>query len=373
MRIVIVSESLSVGGAEGQAVLSAVELAKLGHIVEIVTYYPGNHYEAVLSAHDIPVVVVDASGPFRFKRVTAMAREFRRFNADVAHGFGVISGRYVQMAGRLAGVPCLYSGGRDTLIRSSYCRLIGGWLTRGKRSAGWIANSSVVKDAVIENFRVAEDKVHVVPNGVSADRLTSKLNPAQARGQFGLKADDSVVTMVANLRSEKNHAMALEVARKVLGVRSGVTFLFAGEGPERDRIEHMIAEWDLAGHVRLLGRCSEVADLFRATDVAILTSLREGLPNTLIEASCAGVPCVSTDNGGASDVIVDGETGYLVPIDDVDAMSQRILELLDDRTRRDRMGQAAASYARNKFSPEALGRNLVDVYERGLEMVGMRQ
>jgi glycosyltransferase involved in cell wall biosynthesis len=373
MRIVIVSESLSVGGAEGQAVLSAVELAKLGHDVEIVTYYPGNHYEDVLSTHEIPVVVVEAPGPFRFKRVTRMAREFKRFNADVAHGFGVISGRYVQMAGRLAGVACLYSGGRDTLIRSSYCRLTGALLTRGRRSAGWIANSSVVKEAVIENFGISEEKVHVVPNGVSMERLDSDLTPDQARQKWEIDADSAILTMVANLRSEKNHAMALRVVQKVLMQHPNAVLLLAGGGPEQERVEHMIDEWDLASHVKLLGRCSEVADLFRATDVAVLTSLREGLPNTLIEASCAGVPCVSTDNGGASDVIVDGETGYLVPIDDVDAMSQRILELLDDRTRRDRMGQAAASYARNKFSPEALGRNLVDVYERGLEMVGMRR
>jgi glycosyltransferase involved in cell wall biosynthesis len=161
--------------------------------------------------------------------------------------------------------------------------------------------------------------------------------------------------------------MALRVAQRMASSSPETVFLMVGDGPERESLHRMARDLNLNASVRFLGERSDVGDLLCVTDVAILTSPSEGLPNVLIEAGLAGVPSVSTDNGGAGIVVVPEKTGFLVPKEDDLAMSRRIQDLLQDDALRRRLGESARERMEKEFSMKALGDRLMEVYQEGLE------
>ena len=111
-----------------------------------------------------------------------------------------------------------------------------------------------------------------------------------------------------------------------------------------------------------MGWMSDVETVYSASDVVVLTSDNEGMPVSLIEAALAGRPCVTTDVGGASEVVVSGTTG-IVTATDVGALAAAVARLLDDEELRQTMGAAAAARAHRFFGAERLGKDIAGIYE----------
>jgi glycosyltransferase involved in cell wall biosynthesis len=117
----------------------------------------------------------------------------------------------------------------------------------------------------------------------------------------------------------------------------------------------------LGESVRFLGWRSDLAVLFAATDIAILSSDNEGMPVTLIEASMAGVPCVTTDVGSAREVVLDGKTGFVVKTESV-ALANAVVRILNDDGLRDAMGRAAIDHTEQNFGTARLVQDHIDLY-----------
>ncbi len=364
MNVAIIVDGLIAGGAERQAILTAAQVGGRGHAAHVVACSPGNDYTAFCKDLGVEVVHVTARGPLRLGRVSGLTRHLSRRRVDVVHAFKGSPSTYGRLAARLAGVPCVFGGYRALLRPSWPFRLVNRVLSWG--TAGWIVNSERVRRTVVADYGVPGERVHVVHNAVHPSTYESRLTRAEARALFGIAERTTAVTMIANLRPEKNHEMVLRVARRLIDAGADVVFLLAGEGPERAPLERAIARMALDRHVRLLGHVANTHDLLRATDIAVLTTVAEGLPNALLEAGAAGVPCISTENGGASEVVLPGRTGYLVLVNDDDAMVTRLQELAADAGRRAAMGAAAREHVLARFSPEALGDRILAVYAAGL-------
>jgi glycosyltransferase involved in cell wall biosynthesis len=225
-----------------------------------------------------------------------------------------------------------------------------------------VALSETHRQYLAGALKLEASKLDVIGTGVDLDRFHDRTPRAQARERAGLPAGAPLVGIVAALRPEKNHAMflrsALAVAQRVPEAR----FFVAGDGPERGTIERLRRELGLVDRVLMLGSRSDIADLFRAADVAVLSShsLVETLPITLMEAAACGTPIVATDVGSVRDIVVDGENGYLVPPGDEAAFAARIAELLADLPLRERMGGAGREFARSHFDE----RDMIRKYER---------
>ncbi|MBK7366706.1 MAG: glycosyltransferase [Candidatus Eisenbacteria bacterium] len=145
-----------------------------------------------------------------------------------------------------------------------------------------------------------------------------------------------------------------------------------GDGPERAKIEAEIAAHGLGEVVLMLGARRDIPQLWPAMDVAVLSShpVVETLPVTLLEAHACGVPGVSTDVGSVRDVIAQGETGWLVPIGDVDALARRLTQLLRDEPERRRMGEAARVRAVREFDLANMVKAYEDLFVRTAEGEG---
>jgi glycosyltransferase involved in cell wall biosynthesis len=140
--------------------------------------------------------------------------------------------------------------------------------------------------------------------------------------------------------------------------------VIAGEGELRPSLERQIKEHHLEKHVLLAGFRPDVLSLHKAFDIFVMSSVTEGLGTSLLDAMACGKPIVATTAGGIPEVVVDGETGFLVRPRDHEAMGSAIVKLLKDATLRERMGAAGLIRARKKFSAERMVQETLRVYKR---------
>ncbi|MEI7449131.1 MAG: glycosyltransferase [Desulfomonile sp.] len=362
MKIAIITQNLARGGAEKQAILSVVALQRLGYDAKLISLGANNDFGEMILRNGVRLQAITARGFLRYRRLLLLWRLLRDQQSDVVHCFDMVSSAHGRLAAWIAGVPKIFGGVRDDqtppfLVRS--VNRLGNLFT-----CKWIANAERCKAALIRDLHVQGKHVFVVRNAIIMDDHKGNLSPADAKRRFAIDVECPCVTMIANLRPEKNHEMFLRVARKILDSGRKVSFVAAGDGPRRVDLEQMSLSMNLQKHVRFLGRCDNINELLRATDVVLHTSYFEGTPNSLLEAGAQEVPCVACASGGVSEVVQDGLTGFLVPPDDDEAMVERTVQLLSDDALRLEMGQQFKDQIQANYSLEALGRNLLAVYRQ---------
>jgi glycosyltransferase involved in cell wall biosynthesis len=142
--------------------------------------------------------------------------------------------------------------------------------------------------------------------------------------------------------------------------------LIVGDGPDRAPVEAEIRRLGLDGRVRLAGERSDVPALLADSDVFVLSSRSEGLPVSVLEAMAAGLPVVASDVGGLRELVVDGETGLLIPPGDATALAAALSHLIEDRDLRPALGAAGRARAEELFDLAAFRRAHVELYEREL-------
>ncbi len=231
-----------------------------------------------------------------------------------------------------------------------------------------VANAEAVKEQLIQQG-VSRDKVAIIYNGIDLSRFHLNGNANQALQRLSLANIQGrpVVTMVANFEYRiKDHPMLLRAARRVKEEVPEVVFIVAGEGDFRKETQKLAEELELTDTCLFIRRCPNVPDLLAASDICVLTSQAEGFSNSILEYMAAGRAVVTTDVGGASEAIVEGETGHLVKAGDDRAMAERIISLLRDSDRRRAMGLKARHLVEQRFSPESRLANTSALYQKFL-------
>jgi glycosyltransferase involved in cell wall biosynthesis len=221
-----------------------------------------------------------------------------------------------------------------------------------------------VSNAVTDELRytwprgASSNRIRLVRNGVDEVGLRATcMTKADARATLGLSTTAPVLALVGHFRPEKGHAVLLDAL--AMSARRDLQVLFAGrdDGLEAATSLHA-ARLGVSTQVRFLGFRRDVSTVVAAADVLVMPSLREGLPVALLEACAIGTPVVATPAGGIGDVIIDGETGRLVPIGNAAALAAAIGDALADPASARRMASAAAARVAAMFSLEAM----VDAY-----------
>jgi glycosyltransferase involved in cell wall biosynthesis len=193
---------------------------------------------------------------------------------------------------------------------------------------------------------------HVVPLGIDLHRFGSG-QPALRNGR--------VIGNVARLAHQKGQRYLLEAAPAVLERHPDVRFVIVGDGELRTELERQAAP--LGDRVLFTGARADVPDLLASFDVFAFPSLYEGLCLAVIEAQAAGVPVVATPVGGIRETVVDGETGFVCPPRDPQALAERILYCLDHPDEARRVAASARERVRARFSKERMVEETVRLYE----------
>ena len=192
-------------------------------------------------------------------------------------------------------------------------------------------------------------------------RKTDEAKNDEPRGSQTARRQ-TIIVSVTRLDPIKNVGMLLRAADELRGYRSDWEIRIVGNGLCRSELERFVASRGLAPSVRFLGYRDDVPDVLAQADIAVLTSVKEGLPRGLMEPMAMGLPVVATDVKGNRQVVVEGLCGFLVPLDDHVALAQRLMLLIDDLDLRRRMGRKAYQRARESFDERNVIRSLLNIY-----------
>ncbi|MFA4890436.1 MAG: glycosyltransferase family 4 protein [Candidatus Paceibacterota bacterium] len=208
-----------------------------------------------------------------------------------------------------------------------------------------IAVSEAVKESLKKYQPFYASKIVTLYNGV--------VIPTDGDSRASRDSKEVKILNVGGIRRQKDQLFLLEVFKKIIGTNKKVRLFIVGDGPERRNLENFIIRENLGNFVKITGRISDekiLADYYRQSDIFALSSLWEGCPNALLEAMAYGLAPVSTEVGGATEIIEDGKSGFLVPVGDKDAFFNKINILINNSGLRNQIGREARNRVKNKYS-----------------------
>ena len=310
-----------------------------------------------------PKTEMDLSAAWRLSRL------LKSLKPDVVHAHdphGVaMAGLALSMSTQLAKPPLIASRRVDFHIR-------GGRMSRWKyrQVDCFICASEAIRQMLVSDG-VPEARTVTVHEGIDLGHVAAA-PPARLHEELFLPHGAPVVGNVAALVPHKGQRHLIEAAALVVRQVPDARFVIAGEGELRPTLERTIREHRLEKHVLLAGFRPDVLSLHKSFDLFVMSSITEGLGTSLLDAMASAKPIVATDTGGIPEVVVDGVTGFLVQPRDHQGMAAAIVRLLKDPQLRQRMGEAGAVRAREKFSAERMVEGTVQVYQR-VAVLGHRE
>jgi len=235
-------------------------------------------------------------------------------------------------------------------------------LSRAARSAGRIlAVSQAVRDAWLCHFPQSEPKCEIVPGGADTDAIRPcEMDRLSARQQWNLPEGVPVALCVARLMEDKG----IDVLLRALAHAPEWFALVVGEGPQREALLRLASEVGVGERVRFTGFLPVLDSVWAACDVAVIPSRREGLGLFALEAMAAEKPVIASESGGLSEVVLPGETGWLVTPDDPTAFAHALQQALSLRSLWHDMGKRGREYVMQHFTWERTVQRLLECYRR---------
>ena len=354
-------------GGQNQVLATVLGLRSLGHRTLLVAHSNGELRRRAEEGLDLvslaPKTEMDLSAAWRLSRI------LKQLTPDVVHAHdphGVaMAGLALSMSTRLVKPPLVAARRVDFHLRGSS---LSRWKYR--QVDCFICASEAIRQMLIGDG-VPAGRTVTVHEGIDLEHVDAA-TPASLHEELWLPHHAPIVGNVAALVPHKGQRHLIEAARLVLPQVPDARFVIAGEGELRPALERQIKEHHLEKHVLLAGFRPDVLSLHKAFDIFVMSSVTEGLGTSLLDAMAAGKPVVATRAGGIPEVVVDGETGFLVPPRDHAAMATAIVKLLKDDGLRRRMGEAGRTRACTMFSAERMVKETLRVYERVKKEEGKR-
>lgn len=369
-RILLLNTLLEAGGAQKAMLQLARGLRDRGHEITVATMYDkAGCREAFEQRFGVPIVDLEmkpapsdrADRPGKLGKlwhagrgVRRLRRLLRRQRIEVLQTFSHYSNVLGPMVARGTGVRVCVTSQRMRLEgRSPWLLRADRWISRSRLAQRMVAVSESVRTYCIEDEGIAPDHVVTIANGLDIENWPSNGQAADRtslRQTLGIEPDAPMVTTVARLHPQKGYEHLLEAVPGVLEAHPSAHFVWVGDGELEDALSQRIHSAKLEGRVHLTGARSDVPDLLAASDLFVLPSLWEGMPNAVLEAMAAGLPVVATAVDGTPEIVAEGETGWLVPPADGASLREAIRQALGDPARREAMGRAGRQRVERHFS-----------------------
>lgn len=364
-----VINSLGTGGAQRQV----VEYLRLSHgrgkkVQLLLLHRDPGQFEADLRAFGITVEVLgdrlkasrlgrllDAAFP-RVALVVVLWARLRQLRPDCVWSWLFLANVVSMPAGRLAGVPRLVASVRNTSEWKTWPQYHHWWFRPADHNAALLADATVVNArALLADHgrwaRAPGERLVFIPNAIDVGRFLSA--PwRDVRPELGLPPDVPVVLAVGRLSLQKDYPLLLRATARLKARGVEHRLLILGEGALLAELRNLAEEIGVAQWVRFCAPSRQPQSYYRSANVFALSSRFEGMPNVLLEAQLYGLPAVTTAAGGAGEVVVDGQTGFVVEIGDEKVFAEALESLLCDAPLRERFGREATRLVIERFSWE---------------------
>lgn len=373
MRILFLSTSMGLGGADQQLLSAAQVLRDRGHEIRIVSLTPlgpmglqARNLGLTTDSLEMRRGVPDPRGLARLVRLV------RAWKPDVVHSHMVHANLMARALRLLVPFPVLvstihnvYEGG--PLLMAGY-----------RLSNGLVDHMTIISQAAADRFvgeRIVPDRLlTVIANGVDMDRMRSL--PAETRASLrhaiGAGDDEFVWLAVGRFEVAKDYPNLLRAFSEVRSREPRAVLVIVGQGSLQAEAEALAVELALGKAVRFLGARDDVPAVMSAADGYVMSSAWEGMPMVLLEAAAAGLPIVATAVGGNGEVVRDGESGFLVPPRNSATLAQGMLRLMDlAEERRRAMGERGREHVRANYGLQRVAERWERVYWDALARKGL--
>ena len=359
-RILQIIPTLDRAGAEKQMCLLSRGLSREKFDLHVCVLTRSGPLAASLQEADIPAHLIAKRwklDPMAFSR---LKRHIAALRPDLIHTWIFAADAYGRAAGLAAGAKHFVSGLRCVdPWKSGFELAIDRYFAR--HTDRIVPNSPGVRDFYIQKGLPAE-KMTVIHNAAIA-LPPSQSTRRQVLDELGLADNARLVGIIGRFWPQKRIKDAIWATDLLKVVRDDVHLLVIGDGPQRQRLLKYRDQVEISDRVHFLGERNDVPRLLPHFDALWSTSEYEGQSNAIMEAMSAGVPVVATDIAGTRDLVVEGETGYLVPLGDRAALARATRRILDNRDLAQQLGASARHRMATEFSLESMIESYTKLYE----------
>ena len=316
-------------------------------------------------AREMGVTLIDVPERYGFdpRTVFRLRREIRDFKPHILHAHDYKTNVLAILMGRWFGIPVVTTahGNVSRGGRLEWYYRLDGWCYRRMRHV------VVVSDDLrqyITNLEVAANRLTLIHNAIDTTVYRRCVSTEEMKRKLGMRSDSFLIGAIARLAEEKRFDVLIDAVARLVAGGMDVELVIAGDGSERERLQKQISEQTEPGRFHLLGYRSDAIDLLQALDVFALTSEREGLPNSLLEAMAMEVPVVATRIAGIPLLISHGKNGLMTEPGDVGELEQCLRRLLADAELRRSLAHEARRTIVNEYDFSARMQKVEMVYNR---------
>ena len=348
INVLYVIWSLETGGAERIVVNLAKGLDKTRYNPMVCCLNWKGKLTHELEQAGITVFILNKKGKIDISIVGRLADIMRKYDIQIVHTHLWGANFWGRIAAKKAGVPVIIATEHNEDVWKTPLNFIcDRWLS--KWSDRIIAVSNKVKEFYVSKG-IRPEKIEVIYNGIDADGLrVSGFVGLRVKEELGIKNDEIILAVIGRLVPQKGHRYLFEVLHQLDG-KYNLKLLVVGEGPLKKELQLIAYSSQLTEKIVFTGLRNDVPRLFKAIDILVMPSIREGLPIVALEAMVCGVPIVATRVGGTPEVVIDGETGKLVEPKDCLALKEAITQVIENKSVTQRMVDNARKLVKEKFS-----------------------
>jgi glycosyltransferase involved in cell wall biosynthesis len=358
VRIAFCITDLDAGGAERALVQLVTGLDRARWEPCVVCLSGEGVLAEELSRANVPVTCLGAKSSRSLSVIFRLAWVLRDFRPALLQTYLYHANIAGRIAGRLARVPVIVSGIRVAEQRSRF-RL---WFERVTH--GMVDHHVCVSEAVAtfsrQHSRLPEKRITVIPNGVDAE-LFADAEPIDL-SEFGIPQESQTLLFVGRLDPQKDPFVLLQAMELLTGSHPQLHLLFVGDGPLQEELTLCVVDRELNDRVHFAGRRDDVANLMKASDVFVLPSQWEGMPNVVLEAMAVGLPIVATEVEGTAELLAENQTGLLVPPHSPTALVEAVESLLRDPKQAQSMKHRAQQIVNKRFTWKSVVKRYDELY-----------
>lgn len=368
IKIGFINYSLDIGGVETLILEIGKRLNRDIFEPSIFVFEKNGKLRKEYINYGIPVIEVEKSKGFDWILPFRLSRILKKHNINIVHTHNPSNWFYGCIAANIAGIPIVHTEHSNHYgLHIKRWELIESILSKFTDSITTVAEN--LKRRMVTRSHINSLDIRVIHNAIDLAVFNVKIDKYKVKSDLSLPENNMIIGNIARFCEQKDHRTLLKAFKLISENMRNINLLLVGNGPLKAEMEDIVRDLQIRDKVKFLGDRRDIPNLLKIIDIFVLSSKREGLPVVLLEAMASGLPIVATSAGGNSEVVIDGETGVIVPTQDPERLAEAICKVISDEKRAKEMGERGQKRIKECFTFE----HMIDEYEKIYNSVGRRR